>query len=161
MASPLLSTGNGHSPSPAGHTISDSSQDVIGLLGHLGTLLGHSQLLVASTTRFFSLGNFLDTWPRLVVPHGVLVTQVQDPVFGLVKPHTIGLSPWIQPVQILLYFLPILQQSNTSTQLGVIFKLTENALNPHIELISVDPESLQAKDIDGIFLITSYGPYTI
>ncbi|KAK4818842.1 LOW QUALITY PROTEIN: hypothetical protein QYF61_020061 [Mycteria americana] len=35
--------GHDHFPSPAGHTISDTSQDAIGLLGHLGTLPGHIQ----------------------------------------------------------------------------------------------------------------------
>ncbi|KAK4813296.1 hypothetical protein QYF61_020875 [Mycteria americana] len=35
--------GHDHCPSPAGHTISDTSQDAIGLLGHLGTLLAHIQ----------------------------------------------------------------------------------------------------------------------
>ncbi|KAK4807165.1 hypothetical protein QYF61_024285 [Mycteria americana] len=35
--------GDDHFPSPAGHTISDTSQDAIGLLGHLGTLPAHVQ----------------------------------------------------------------------------------------------------------------------
>ncbi|KAK4812225.1 hypothetical protein QYF61_011247 [Mycteria americana] len=35
--------GENHFLSPAGHTISDTSQDAIGLLGHLGTLLAHIQ----------------------------------------------------------------------------------------------------------------------
>jgi len=30
---------------------------------------------------------------------GVGVTQGQDPALGLVEPHTVGLSPSIQPVQ--------------------------------------------------------------
>ncbi|KAK4820115.1 hypothetical protein QYF61_020347, partial [Mycteria americana] len=38
--------GHDHFPSPAGHAISDTSQDAIGLLGHLGTLLAHIQLAV-------------------------------------------------------------------------------------------------------------------
>ncbi|KAK4826361.1 LOW QUALITY PROTEIN: hypothetical protein QYF61_007955, partial [Mycteria americana] len=38
--------GHDHCPTPAGHTISDTSQDAIGLLGHLGTLLVHMQLAV-------------------------------------------------------------------------------------------------------------------
>ena len=42
-ASPVLSTGVDHFPVPAGHAISDASQDAIGLLGHLGTLLAHVQ----------------------------------------------------------------------------------------------------------------------
>ncbi|KAJ7423221.1 hypothetical protein BTVI_10719 [Pitangus sulphuratus] len=35
--------GDDHFPSLAGHTISDTSQDAIGLLGNLGTLLTHVQ----------------------------------------------------------------------------------------------------------------------
>ncbi|KAK4816912.1 hypothetical protein QYF61_024922 [Mycteria americana] len=35
--------GHDHFPSPAGHTISDTSQDAIGFLGHLGTLPAHVQ----------------------------------------------------------------------------------------------------------------------
>jgi len=35
--------GQDHLPTPAAHTIPDTSQDAIGLLGHLGTLLAHVQ----------------------------------------------------------------------------------------------------------------------
>ncbi|KAK1197855.1 CFTR regulator, partial [Pygoscelis papua] len=35
--------GHDHFPTPAGHTISDTGQDAIGLLGRLGTLLAHVQ----------------------------------------------------------------------------------------------------------------------
>ncbi|KAK4831414.1 hypothetical protein QYF61_017545 [Mycteria americana] len=38
--------GHDHFPSPAGHAIFDTSQDAIGFLGHLGTLLAHIQLAV-------------------------------------------------------------------------------------------------------------------
>ncbi|KAK4828664.1 hypothetical protein QYF61_000382 [Mycteria americana] len=38
--------GHNHFPSPVGHTISDTSQDAIGFLGHVGTLLAHVQLAV-------------------------------------------------------------------------------------------------------------------
>ncbi|KAK4814679.1 hypothetical protein QYF61_025505 [Mycteria americana] len=38
--------GHDHFPSPAGHTIPDTSQDAIGLLGHLGTPLAHIQAAV-------------------------------------------------------------------------------------------------------------------
>ncbi|KAK4827573.1 hypothetical protein QYF61_019197 [Mycteria americana] len=35
--------GHNHFPSPAGHAIADTSQDAVGLLGRLGTLLAHIQ----------------------------------------------------------------------------------------------------------------------
>jgi len=49
-ASPGLSTGQDF-PSPAHHTIPDTSQDAIGLPGHLGTLLAHIQLTVHQYTK--------------------------------------------------------------------------------------------------------------
>jgi len=62
--------------------------------------------------------------------HGVVVTQGQDPAFGLVEPHTVGLDPSIQSVQISLQSLPTLKEIDIPAQLGVICKLTDRALNP-------------------------------
>ncbi|KAK4806962.1 hypothetical protein QYF61_027329 [Mycteria americana] len=118
---PKLNTvleGHNHFPSPAGHTISDTSQDAIGLLGHLGTLQ--------------------PLFPKPITLHGVVVTQVQDLALSLVKPHTIGLGPSMQPVQVPLYSLPTLKQINTPTQLGVVCKLTEGALDPFVQIIDKD-----------------------
>ena len=70
--------------------------------------------------------------------HGVIVTQVQDLAFGLVEPHTVDLSPLIKPVQIPLQTLPTFKPINAPTQLGVICKLTEGALNPLIQIIDKD-----------------------
>ncbi|KAK4816937.1 hypothetical protein QYF61_025433 [Mycteria americana] len=114
--------GHDHFPSPAGHTISDTSQDAIGLLGHLGTLLAHIQAAV---------NHHLQRWMGLL-------TQVQDLALGLVKPHTIDLSPSIHPVQVPLQSLLTLKQINTPAQLGVICKLTEGALNPLVQTIDKD-----------------------
>ncbi|KAK4814185.1 hypothetical protein QYF61_011908 [Mycteria americana] len=128
-----------HYPSPAGHTIFDTSQDAIGLLGHLGTLLAHTQLAVDQQPQvLFCLAAFQPLFPKPVALHGVIVAQVQDPALGLVEPHTVGLSPSIQPVHIPLQSLPTLKQINTPTQLGVICKLTEGALDPFIQIIDKD-----------------------
>ncbi|KAK4816559.1 hypothetical protein QYF61_017949 [Mycteria americana] len=81
---------------------------------------------------------FQPLFPKPVALHGVAVTQVQDLALGLVKPHTIDLSPSIQPVQVLLQSLPTLKQINTPTQLGVICKLTEGALDPFVQIIDKD-----------------------
>ena len=51
------------------------------------------------------------------------------------EPHTIDLFPSIQPVQIPLQSLPTLEQIKTPAQFDVIFKLTEGALNPLIQII--------------------------
>jgi len=63
---------------------------------------------------------------------------LQDPAFGLVEPHTVDLIPSIQSVQIPLQSLPTLKQIDAPTQLGVICKLTEGALNPLIQIIDKD-----------------------
>ncbi|KAK4828566.1 hypothetical protein QYF61_027656 [Mycteria americana] len=78
---------------------------------------------------------FQPLFPKPVALHGVAVAQVQDLALGLVKPHTIHPSPSIQPVQVPLQSLPTLQQINTPTQLGVICKLTEGALDPFVQII--------------------------
>ncbi|KAK4820022.1 hypothetical protein QYF61_017695 [Mycteria americana] len=131
--------GHNHFPSPAGHTISDTSQDATGLLGHLGTLLAHIQAAVDQHPQvLFLRAAFQPLFPKPVALRGVAVAQVQDPALGLVKPHTIYLIPSIQPVQVPLQSLPTLQQINTPTQLGVICKLTEGALDPFVQIIDKD-----------------------
>ncbi|KAK4820014.1 hypothetical protein QYF61_017393 [Mycteria americana] len=128
--------GHYHFPSPAGHTIFDTSQDAIGFLGHLGTLLAHIQAAVNQHSQvLLCQAAFQPLFPKPVALHGVAVAQVQDLALGLVKPHTIDLSPSIQPVQVPLQSLPTLKQINTPAQLGVICKLTEGALDPFVQII--------------------------
>ncbi|KAK4812332.1 hypothetical protein QYF61_017109 [Mycteria americana] len=131
--------GHNHFPSPAGHAIFDTSQDAIGFLGRLGTLLAHIQAAVDQHPQvLLCQAAFQPLFPKPVALHGVAVAQVQDLALGLVKPHTIGLGPSIQPVQVPLQSLPPLQQINTPTQLGVVCKLTEGALDPLIQIIDKD-----------------------
>jgi len=126
--------GHDHLPTPAGHTISDTSQDAVGLLGHLATLLAHVQPALDQHIQvLFCLGACQPLFPKPVTLCGVVVTQVQDLALGLVEPHTIGLGPSIQPVQIPLQSLPTLKQIDTAARLGVILELTEGALNPLIQ----------------------------
>ncbi|KAK4814174.1 hypothetical protein QYF61_010006 [Mycteria americana] len=131
--------GHDHFPAPAGHAIFDTSQDAIGFLGRLGTLLAHSQAAVNQHPQvLLCLAAFQPLFPKPVALHGVIVTQVQDLALGLVKPHTIDLGPWIQPVQVPLQSLPTLKQINTPAQLGVACKLTEGALDPLVQIIDKD-----------------------
>ncbi|KAK4820813.1 hypothetical protein QYF61_007207 [Mycteria americana] len=128
--------GHDHFPSPAGHTIPDTSQDAVSFLGHLGTLLAHIQPAVNQHPQvLFHWAAFQPLFPKPVALHGVVVTKVQDQTLGLVKPHTIDLGPSIQPVQVPLQSLPTLKQIDTPTQFGVICKLTEGALNPLIQIM--------------------------
>ncbi|KAK4810165.1 LOW QUALITY PROTEIN: hypothetical protein QYF61_010477, partial [Mycteria americana] len=129
--------GHDHFPSPAGHAIFDTSQDVIGFLGRLGTLLAHIQAAVNQHSQvLLCWAAFQPLFPKPVALHGVAVAQVQDLALSLVESHTIGPSPSIQPVQVPL--LRPLKQINTPTQLGVICKLTEGALNPFVQIIDKD-----------------------
>ncbi|KAK4819185.1 hypothetical protein QYF61_026659 [Mycteria americana] len=131
--------GHDHCPSPAGHAIFDTSQDAIGFLGRLGTLLAHIQAAVNKHPQvLLCLAAFQPLFPKPVALHGVAVAQVQDLALGLVKPHTIDLGPSIQPVQVPLQSLPTLQRINTPTQLGVICKLTESTLDPFVQIIDKD-----------------------
>ncbi|KAK4821603.1 hypothetical protein QYF61_025180 [Mycteria americana] len=131
--------GDNHFPSPAGHAIFDTSQDAIGFLGHLGTLLAHIQVAVNQHPQvLLCWAAFQPLFPKPVALHGVVVAQVQDLALGLVEPHTIDLGPLIQPVWVPLQSLPTLQQINTPTQLGVICKLTEGALDPFVQIIDKD-----------------------
>ncbi|KAK4825919.1 hypothetical protein QYF61_003414 [Mycteria americana] len=131
--------GDNHFPSSAGHTISDTSQDAIGFLGHLGTLLAHIQPAVNQYSQvLFCQAAFQPLFPKPVALHGVVVTQVQDPALSLLEPQTIRLGPSIQPVQVPLQSLPTLKQINTPTQLVVICKLTEGALDPFVQIIDKD-----------------------
>ncbi|KAK4810039.1 hypothetical protein QYF61_005102 [Mycteria americana] len=131
--------GHDHFPSPAGHTISDTSQDAICLLGHLGTLLAHIQPAVTQHPQvLFHRAALQPLFPKPVALHGVVVTQVQDLALSLAEPHTIDLGPSIQPVQVPLQNVPTLKQINTPTQLGVICRLTEGALDPFVQIIDRD-----------------------
>ncbi|KAK4826362.1 hypothetical protein QYF61_007956, partial [Mycteria americana] len=131
--------GHDRFPSPAGHAIFDTSQDAIGFLGRLGTLLAHIQAAVNKHPQvLLCQAAFQPLFPKPVALHGVAVAQVQDLALGLVKPHTIDPSPSIQPVQVPLQSLPTLQQINTPAQLGVVCKLTESTLDPFVQIIDKD-----------------------
>ncbi|KAK4817901.1 hypothetical protein QYF61_002285 [Mycteria americana] len=93
---------------------------------------------VSYSKRALKNAAFQPLFPKPVALHGVVVTQVQDPALSLVEPHTIGLGPSIQPVQVPLQSPSSLKQINDLAQLGVSCKLTEGALNPLIQIIDKD-----------------------
>ncbi|KAK4810330.1 hypothetical protein QYF61_018272, partial [Mycteria americana] len=90
--------GHDHFPSPAGHAVFDTSQDAIGFLGHLGTLLAHIQVAVNQHSQvLLCQAAFQPLFPKPVALHGVALAQVQDLALGLVKPHTIDLGNCMKP----------------------------------------------------------------
>jgi len=140
-------SGHDHLPTPAGHTIPDTSQDAVGLLGHLGTLLAHVQLVVDQHSQvLFRQAAFQPLLPKPVALHGAVVIKVQDPALGFVESHTVGLGPLIQSVQVPLQSLPTLEQIDTPTQPSVICKLTEGALNPLVQTINKDVKQDQTQN---------------
>jgi len=97
----LKYSGDNYFPVPAGNTVSDASQDAIGLHGHLGTLLAHVQSSISQYPQVHFLYTvFQPLCPKPVTLTGVVVVKVQDPAFGPVESHPIDFSSPIQPVQI-------------------------------------------------------------
>ena len=128
--------GHDHFPTPAGHPIPDTSQDALGLLGHLDTQLAHVQPPVNQHPKvLFCRAAFQPLLPKPVVLHGIVVTKGQDLALGLVEPHIACLDPLIQSVQISLQSLPTFEHIDIPAQLGVICKLTEGTLNPLIQIV--------------------------
>jgi len=93
--------GHDHFPTSAGNTVPDTSQDAVGLLGHLGTLMAHIQLSVDQHPKiFFRWVAFQSLFPKPVALHGVVVTEVQDLALSLAASRKIGFGALIQPVHI-------------------------------------------------------------
>ncbi|KAK4828096.1 hypothetical protein QYF61_023458 [Mycteria americana] len=68
--------GHDHFPTPAGHAIFDTSQDAIGFLGRLGTLLAHIQPAVNQHPQvLLCWAAFQPLFPKPVALHGVAVAQ--------------------------------------------------------------------------------------
>lgn len=129
-------------PCPADLTISHTSQDGTGILGHLGTLLAHVQLAVNQHNKFFSDTQISSNAScSLYHSMGLLGPKCRTQDLALLSAILlilISLGPSIQPIQISLQSFPTLHQINTAAQLDVICKLSEGALNPLINIIYED-----------------------
>ena len=73
---------------------------------------------------------------RPVFVLGIALTQVPDLALGRVELHEVGMSPPLSPVQVSLCSIHSLWCVNCTTQLGVICKLAERALNPTTKLLN-------------------------
>ncbi|PKU42718.1 hypothetical protein llap_6967 [Limosa lapponica baueri] len=121
---------------PAGHTLPDAPQDVIGLLGHKGTLLAHGHPIVHQNSQVFLHRAALQlVSPQPVLVHGVIPLQVQDPTLALVEFHQVPLCPTLQPVQVLLYGGTAFWYASHPSQFCVISKPAAGALHPFIQVI--------------------------
>jgi len=123
-------------PQPAAHVAGDAAQDAVGLLGasaHCRVMLSFSS---TGTSKSFSSGlRSIHSLPSLL---GIAPTQVQDLALCLVELREVRTGPLLVPVQVPLDGTPSLQCVDHTTQLGVVGKLAEGALNPTVHVVSKD-----------------------
>lgn len=125
-----------HFANPAVHTISDTNQNATDLLGHRGPLLAHVQTAVDHHPQvLLCWGTFRPLPQAYTTAWGCYMTQVLLLPFSPVECHAIGHSPVILPIQILLQSHPTLKQVKTPTQLAVVCRPTDGALNLFINII--------------------------
>ncbi|KAK4816292.1 LOW QUALITY PROTEIN: hypothetical protein QYF61_014590 [Mycteria americana] len=123
--------GQNHFPQPAGHASLDAAQDTVGLLGCKRTLSAHPQVLF----RRAALNHII---PQLVLKPRIALTQ--DPALGLVEPHEVHTGPLLQLVQVPLDDILSFWCVSCTTQLGVICKLAEGALDLAVNVIDENIE---------------------
>ncbi|KAK4831174.1 LOW QUALITY PROTEIN: hypothetical protein QYF61_015644 [Mycteria americana] len=131
--------GQNHLPGPAGHSSFDAAQDTVGLRGCKHTLLAHVQLFVHQYPQVLFRRAALDH----IVPQPVLkprIAPTQDPALGLAEPHEVHTGPLLQLVQVPLNDIPSFWCVNCTTQLGVICKLAERALDLAVNVIDENIE---------------------
>ncbi|RMC06606.1 hypothetical protein DUI87_16043 [Hirundo rustica rustica] len=124
--------GQNHLPECTFQPPLDAAQDKFGFLGSRWAWLGHVQALIHQHPQVLLLGAtlhlFIPTQPVLIL--GDALTQVWHLVLGLVKSHEIPMGPLLKPVQIPLDGILSFRYVNSTTQLCVIDKVAEGALNP-------------------------------
>ncbi|GAB0176690.1 epithelial membrane protein 1 [Grus japonensis] len=115
------------------------SQDTVGFLGCKCTLSAHVELLInqhlPSPSPQAALNPF-STQPIVVL--GIALTHVQDLALGLVELHEVSTDSPLKPVKVPLDGILSVQRVDHTTQLGVISKLAEGALNPAVHVANKD-----------------------
>ncbi|KAK4825368.1 hypothetical protein QYF61_027121 [Mycteria americana] len=111
-------------------------QGTVGFLGFERTLSAHVQLFIQQYSQvLLCRATFNPFIFQSVLILGVALTHVQDLALGLVEPHKVHMGPLLQLVQVSLDGISSLRCVNCTTQLGVICKLAEGALNPTVYVI--------------------------
>ncbi|KAK4816838.1 hypothetical protein QYF61_023902 [Mycteria americana] len=128
--------GQNHLLHPTGHTFVDAAQDTVGFLGCKCTLLAQVQLFIHQYPKVLLHRAALNPFIlQHVLILGATPTQVQDLALGLVEPHEVHTGPLLQLVQVPLDDIPSFWCVNCTTQLGVICKLAEGALDLAVNVI--------------------------
>ena len=131
-------------PHPAGHTFFDAAQDMVGFSAagaHCLVMLSFSS---TNTRKYFSSGLSLNSFSaQPVFVLGITPTHVQDLALDLVELHEVCTGPCLQLFQFLLDGIVSFQRVDCTTQLGVIGKLAEGALNPTVHVTDKDIRQYQ------------------
>ena len=105
----------------------------------------HVELLINQYSEVLSLRAVLNPFSTQPVSvFGIALTHVPVLALGLVELHEVHTGPPLQPVQVALDGIPSLQRVNCTTQLGVIGKLAEGALNPIVPVTNKDNKQCQS-----------------
>ena len=75
--------------------------------------------------------------PQALLILGLAPTQVQDPALGLVELRDIPMRPLLELAQLPLDGTPSLRRVSRTTQLAVVCKLAEGALDPAVYTIAL------------------------
>jgi len=125
-------------PHPAGHAFLDAAQDMVGLLGCERTLVAHVKLLIHQYPQvLLSRAALNPLIPQPVLIAGVAPPQMQDIALHLVEPHEVYKGPFLKLIQVPLDGIPSFWHVNCTTQLCVVCKLAEGALNLAKSLIKI------------------------
>ena len=112
---------------------------MVGFLGCEGTLLAHVQLAIHQYSQvIFSRAVIHPFILQLALVTGVATTQVQDFSLGFVETHEVHPGPLLKTVHVTLDGILSLRHVSHTTQLDVIHKLAEGALDPTVDVIDED-----------------------
>jgi len=125
--------GQNHPPRPTGHAASDAVQDTLGLLGCKRTLPAHVQFSIHQYPQVLLLRAALNPFvSQSILILKTALTQVQDLAHGLVEPYEFHTGPLLELVRVPLDSILSLRCVNYTTQLGVICRFAEGALDPTV-----------------------------
>ena len=100
----------------------------------------HPQVLLSRSAL-----NPFSTQPAFVP--GVALTHVQDLALGLVELHDVRTGPLLKPVKVPMDDIPSLQHVSCTTQIGVIGKHAEGALNPTVHVTDKDVRQHRSQNL--------------
>ncbi|KAJ7409027.1 hypothetical protein WISP_117158 [Willisornis vidua] len=109
--------------------------DMVGFLGCEHTVLAHVQLHIHQYSNSSPHNPFS---PQPVLVLGAALTQVQDFTLSLVKPHVVSVDPFLVLVHVPLDGMLPFWHVNCTTQLVIIRRLAQGALNTSVHVIDED-----------------------